>query len=106
MAVGQNQWYHFGGGAPPLLVYFGGDWDVHWRYGILTYGHNMFFGARVSCKGLQGDESTQRQRQCRYILEWAYVQATKLSDRPNMAKFRIASVCLRVTAIHRFTGTK
>ena len=30
MAVGQNQWYHFGGSAPPILVYFSGDWDVHW----------------------------------------------------------------------------
>ena len=29
MAVGQNQWYHFGVGAPPILVYFSGDWDVH-----------------------------------------------------------------------------
>ena len=24
MAVGQNQWYHFGVGAPPILVYFSG----------------------------------------------------------------------------------
>ena len=24
MAVGQNQWYHFGVGAPPMLVYFSG----------------------------------------------------------------------------------
>ena len=30
MAVGQNQWCHFGVGAPPVLVYFSGDWDVHW----------------------------------------------------------------------------
>ena len=37
MAVGQNQWYHFGVGAPPILVYFSGDWDVHWGYGILTH---------------------------------------------------------------------
>ena len=31
MAVGQNQWYrfHFQAGAPPSLVYFSGDWDVH-----------------------------------------------------------------------------
>ena len=28
---------HFGVGAPPILVYFGGDWDVHW--GTLTRGH-------------------------------------------------------------------
>ena len=32
MAVGQNQWYHFGVGVPPILVYFSGDWDVHWGY--------------------------------------------------------------------------
>ena len=29
LAVGQHQWYHFGVGAPPILVYFSGDWDVH-----------------------------------------------------------------------------
>ena len=39
MAVGQNQWYLFGVGAPPILVYFNGDRDVHWGYGILTHGH-------------------------------------------------------------------
>ena len=34
MAVGQNQWYHFGIGAPPILIYFNGDWDVHWGYDL------------------------------------------------------------------------
>ena len=34
MAVGQNQWYHFGVGASPILVYFSGDWDVHWGYDL------------------------------------------------------------------------
>ena len=29
---------HFGVGAPPILVYFNGDWDVHWGYGSLTHG--------------------------------------------------------------------
>ena len=38
MAMGRNQWYHFGVGAPPILVYFSGDWDVHWGYGVLTHG--------------------------------------------------------------------
>ena len=37
--VGQNQWYHFGVGAPPILVHFSWDWDVHCGYGILTHGH-------------------------------------------------------------------
>ena len=27
---------HFGVGAPPVLVYFSGDFDVHGVYGILT----------------------------------------------------------------------
>ena len=29
-SVGQNQWHHFGVGAPSILVYFGGDWE--WPY--------------------------------------------------------------------------
>ena len=33
----QSQWYHVGIGAPPILVYFSGDWDVHWGYGVLTH---------------------------------------------------------------------
>ena len=41
VAVGQNQWYHFGVGAPPILVYFSGDWDVHWVYGVLTHGRML-----------------------------------------------------------------
>ena len=40
-----TQWYHIGVGAPPVLVNFGGDWDVHWGYGILTHGH-MFWMVR------------------------------------------------------------
>ena len=46
MAVGQNQRYHFGVGAQPILVYFSGDWDVHWWYGVLTHGHIMVVGQR------------------------------------------------------------
>ena len=30
---------HFGVGAPPILVNFSGDGDVHWGYEILTHGH-------------------------------------------------------------------
>ena len=41
MAVAQNQWYHFGVGASPILVYFSGDSDFHWGYGLLTHGHIM-----------------------------------------------------------------
>ena len=24
-------------GAPPIFVYFSGDWDIHWGYEILTH---------------------------------------------------------------------
>ena len=41
MAVGQTQWYHFGVSAPPILVYFSGDWDVHRGYGLWTHGHML-----------------------------------------------------------------
>ena len=41
LAVGQNQWYDFWVGAPPILVYLSGHWDVHWGYGILTHGHYL-----------------------------------------------------------------
>ena len=47
MAVGQSQWYHFGVGAPPILVYFSGDWDVYWGYGILT--HSLMILGRGRC---------------------------------------------------------
>ena len=39
LAVGQNQRYHVGLGAPPILVYFSQDWDVHWGYKALTHCH-------------------------------------------------------------------
>ena len=37
VAMVQNQWYHFGIGAPPILVDFSGDW-VYWGYGVLAHG--------------------------------------------------------------------
>ena len=45
MAVGQNQWYHFGVGALPILVYFSWDWDVHWGYGLLNHSQIIGFCA-------------------------------------------------------------
>ena len=32
-----HQWYQFGVGAPPILVYFSEDLDVRWGYGLLTH---------------------------------------------------------------------
>ena len=40
--------FHFGVGAPPILVYFSGDWDVHRGYGILTHGHFPLFSHRIT----------------------------------------------------------
>ena len=56
MAMVQNQWYHVGIGAPPILVYFSGDWDVHWGYGVLTQGQMARQGAgeRREVGGTQG----------------------------------------------------
>ena len=41
MAVGQNQWFHFGVGAPPILVYVSGDWDVHWGTAFDPWPHSL-----------------------------------------------------------------
>ena len=56
MAVAQNQWYHFGVGAPPILVYFSGDWDVHWGYDLdfdpWPHGSRPLLGGKVTVSSL------------------------------------------------------
>ena len=49
MAVGQSNGAILGLGAPSILVYVSGDWDVHWGYGLLTYGH-MSRGAKAEVR--------------------------------------------------------
>ena len=39
---GSNEWYHFGVGAPPMLVNLSGDWDVHWAI-IWILTHSQIF---------------------------------------------------------------
>ena len=34
-------------GAPPILANLVGNWDVHWRYGILTHGQ---FWRKAPCE--------------------------------------------------------
>ena len=34
LAVGQNQWYHFGVAAPSIFVDFSGDWDLQEPAGL------------------------------------------------------------------------
>ena len=50
MAVGQNQWYHFGVGefTTHFRTYFSGDWDVHWGItGLLTQPYETFHTSRT-----------------------------------------------------------
>ena len=55
LAVGQNQWYHFGVGESYILGYCSGDWDVHWGYGLLTHGHlavgQKWGNPKMACPG-------------------------------------------------------
>ena len=53
LAVRQNQWCHVGVGefTTHFRLYFSGDWDVHWGYGILAHGH---FVSRHLCQGNVG----------------------------------------------------
>ena len=44
VAVGQHQWYFFGVGAPPILVYFSRDWDVPERSTIWVLTHSQVGG--------------------------------------------------------------
>ena len=43
-------------GAPPILLYFSGNWDVHCGYGILTHGRVATRQRRISQanRGLDG----------------------------------------------------
>ena len=40
--------------TPPILLYFSGDWDVHWGYGILIHGQVfvviLMHGCRLATK--------------------------------------------------------
>ena len=88
MAVGENQWYHFGVGAPPILVHFSGGWDVHWGCGLLTHGHMSrqmratSFSSRLSlrCSPLLAKE-TPRARGCGAGRMGVFVGAKKLGRR-------------------------
>ena len=61
-AVGQDQWYHFGVGAPPILLYFSGDWDVHTGTGFgpmaMCSPHVLnsvpFFSRRLLARRMRG----------------------------------------------------
>ena len=51
MAVGQNQWYHFGiESTTHFRNYFHGAWDVHWGYVIWTHGQMGLRQNRLTSK--------------------------------------------------------
>ena len=61
MVVGQNQWYHFGVGASPILIYFSEDCDVHRGYDLdFDPWPNMSFGASRLREELQDDADVVR----------------------------------------------
>ena len=73
LAVGHNRWYHFGVGAPPILVYFGGwiESDVHWGLTDLACDPWPFLSQRSPRK-----EGASRARQKRVLQNWT----TELKD--------------------------
>ena len=54
LAVGQNQWYHFGVGAPPILVYFSGD-SLGVRFGFwpMATSPSLILSASWALRGNQ-----------------------------------------------------
>ena len=49
----------FGVGAPPILVYFSGDWDVQWGHGTLTHSHVAIPGSRTLIDSIERPESME-----------------------------------------------
>ena len=65
--------YHFGVGAPPVLLYFGGDWDVHWRItGILTLAVSLWAPYEDSCPPLETFRKSPKEGR------WQWVSAFKI----------------------------
>ena len=60
---------HFGVGAPPMLVYFSGDWDVHWGYGLLTHGQISLSVKPTTKQGI-GPGKPSFQPLCRSLGTW------------------------------------
>ena len=86
LAVGQNQWYHFGIGAQPIFVYFSGDWDAHWGYGILTHGHLKL---RQQTNGICNTQSKPEKLAC----------GVRQADAASWMSLLFVSVCRRQHAL-------
>ena len=58
-------------------TYFSGDWDVHWRYGILTHGHMPKpSGEFHNCRGLQPPSTLA------WCMRWRWVCVLELLLKP------------------------
>ena len=58
----QNQWSHFGVGAPPMLepILVGIESDVHWGYGLGTHQMLAKFGEAILLKSYGGSSTRSR----------------------------------------------
>ena len=70
----KNQWYHFWIAAPPILVFFSGDWDVHWGCGVSTYGY--FWPKVRACKGPSQMVRLNVQGGCSWLRLGGYIQTS------------------------------
>ena len=94
MAVGQNQWYHFGVGAPSILVCFSGNWDVHWGYGgnqgIPPYPRSLRIPA---CSFVQLSNNRRGEITCKQTLTFRCHSSKRLSttefDRRHARKIEL-----------------
>ena len=60
-------WYHFGVGAPSILVHFCGDWDVHWGYD-LGFDPWPAWARRVEpCVLVEVDTDDGVAKECRFL---------------------------------------
>ena len=62
IAVGQNQWYHIGVGAPPILepILVGIESDVHSGHGLLTHGNPDLFNLPLTLRSLAPQDVQSR----------------------------------------------
>ena len=62
MAVGQNRFGTIlvGRCTTQFRTYFSGDWDVHWKHGVLTHGHVKNKGPEMDIRSRCGFMSTNK----------------------------------------------
>ena len=94
MAVGQNQWYHFGIGAPTILVYFSWGWDVHWDPWPCAICHICVQGPCEESQSISWQGIALRLPGANCCL----------TARPSEALFEFTQMCERCSAGHSEAG--